>query len=813
MTRLSRIATVFAIVLAGFSASRAEAASDGAAGPLATARLERLARFVAALDAPELGALGRAHEGYLDRFRAEIAPDAEAVLARSVDLQPGDEGFAEFLGELDRLAGRIAAADEAFFTEAAVRLGDARREAVGELAAARERQRLTRGFRTEAVRALGNGTEFVDLVDLASREAAPAEQAPLAEFARAESARLTVEARSFDLARRQALARWITEMRAFERSDRPEALADSIRTATDAGRELRRILRDHHAANRAALARLAPLVGEARSARIRERAALRALGESAFRALGNDRSAMLESIVARSGLEAEPVVAAAAADWRAARASALEEFIEGVDAADLPSWASMASPDAAEPPGGPFDRAREALVAADAAFADAIAAALGERAEQYLERHDGSDPMLADLGLDAGPARWIPRSTDTPGGAGDDAATPADEAPTAGARPISRTELSEVLALTATEADAALVDGVHAAWSADRWEAEVAPADAAFRAAVERAGGMSDDSLPGTGAAASAVREAGERRLAAIEGAERALASDLRGALALDEDAPAATLLSLIAFGRVDSGAEAGAGLGDMAVVPDPLRVLVRARATPAEVRALLADDPPAWRALAAEAQPARRRLLVNLERALRLEADFPPGAAGNIDRIRARTEELARDHAAIVDRLRESLAARLEDAGRMALATPERRAALDRALQREAFPGYFAAAASAERQLDGALALADLDDELRVEIEVLRAEYLAVLDDRSARIIALAREDARTPDAPREVRATRAAEIARLGAERSERTERSLVELRRLLGDERARRVPGLVRPTGAGPARSAWEIVVGDD
>ena len=166
---------------------------------------------------------------------------------------------------------------------------------------------------------------------------------------------------------------------------------------------------------------------------------------------------------------------------------------------------------------------------------------------------------------------------------------------------------------------------------------------------------------------------------------------------------------------------------------------------------------------------------------------------------------------------LRRTLASRLSaqfTAAIEAAITDEARRAEFRRIERQlAHPEVYDLARSAERQLDAALALGGLDEDLRARIDALRAEYIAVYDTLSARMVELASVQYDYSDPTGfDAYAKRLQECERLDFDRGERTSKALGELRRLLGADRAARVPGLaeeVREEG----RSPWDMMSDED
>lgn len=136
------------------------------------------------------------------------------------------------------------------------------------------------------------------------------------------------------------------------------------------------------------------------------------------------------------------------------------------------------------------------------------------------------------------------------------------------------------------------------------------------------------------------------------------------------------------------------------------------------------------------------------------------------------------------------------------------------RGLQRQVYPDYVEAGDSAERQLDEAASIDDLSDDERARIDAMRAEYLAVFDGLTSRMIDAARkwdEKALADEAVSED--TLLEEIERLRLDRKERTDKVRGELRRLLGPERAARVRGLPKSDGSGAPASIWDLYEPED
>jgi len=666
--RVAALAFVIVAVVVGLvRGAEAQGYRDIVGGPMTTKRFERLARvYVLPTDA-EMSALDRLHEAYLERFRNEIDPEVKRIAESADDGMPTREQWERMLRDIERVGDRIAEADAALFAAAAEAVVESKRAGLARMKAARERQRLLGGMAKFAPMAFGVGTAFVDVADLLARPGyfaplTPEARAQLDALLATQDARLNAQVRGYNTEARQAMSGYISlSMQMMEdaqaetagastpaaaQGDAPAAgdAAAQQAAAADAAEEalaqndarmqrmqdsmaelskpLRKIVRANHADNRGATAQLEAILGRPIAVELRETVALRSLGMSAYGYQGDeDLQAVAKRI--KRGRDADPELVArvdeALLAWRAGRAEALEAHLATLDRLDAAGlrldrgYGDEPDPETAE---GRLALEHAAAIsgsyirmqALDETLREALVAALGARVDEYFSREQmegGEGEGAKEVFLPK------PEAMPTPDAAAPEAADPevaADGVPMrfsiSELAPVSRAQVTQALRLAGVAADEAVVDALHEAWLADRWGPRVGPLVAAHAEASSKCYEFDDaGNLIYNRAEIDKVGAAAQSAYAAATEAESALVDDLAGALGFAADSAAALLIRLGEVDRVPSGDMGGYGF------PTPrslnlTRALALAKATPDEVRAILAAAPEEWKAAVAAIRP-----------------------------------------------------------------------------------------------------------------------------------------------------------------------------------------------------------------
>lgn len=832
--------------LAATAPAQAQGGREIVGGPITTARFERLLGLFVAPTTEEATALDRLHEQYLEKFRKEIEPEIAALSGDAGNGFPTKDRFERLLRDLDRVNARISDADNAFFSAAGEIVAEPRRSGIARLKAARERQRLLAGVSKWVPMSFGQGATFVDIADMLARDRFARQVPPEAReqfnaFLAAQEPRLLTQARTLNNAAREGMGRLYDVSAGVMAVDAPAIPADAspeeqarIRTEAarragermrsfavameEIGRPVRKVLRANHIDNRTACAQLAPILGRVVTDEFRELSATRALGGEAYAfgmSMGDNLA--LASIARRMrgdvGVndDARARIDEALAAWRSARAAALEAFVMAAD--DTPSNAltsrfagtgdaeDAAAAQAAAALEAARDDARDRLESADKRFQEKLLELLGTRWERYFEKVEldevegaaGDEPTLGFMPRVDELSEEEERQADLEMGQGQGIEFGYSQ-------PIAKTDMLAAFKLAGAEVTMDLADATYESWLADKWNAKVGPLDEKYRTAqdesyeYEQEGGIKYRAQEFV-----KMAEAARAIVAAVADADDALSADLGGALGLAADSPSILLLRLAPIRRLS-----GAGEMDSDELephtPSVASILELGEATPAEVAAILAAAKAEWAALAAEVRPALAQLAALDEREGQLQMRSANRDVSAVKEYTARYEELGRERNALQRGIRDRLAAVYDAACTKAVTDPDRLDALRRARTRATFPAMYSPEQSAEKVLTGALAMRDIDDGLRAQIDALRAEYIAVFDKLSAQIVelsqkALAGASDNWTEYTRQMQA-----VDNLRFERDERTAKARSELRRLLGPERSARMPGLAEkePTG---------------
>lgn len=849
----SSLLALLVTVLAALFAGRAHAQSSGqmVGGPLTTSRFERLLRAYVQPTATEATALDRLHEAYLARFRAELDPEIAALGELMQGGVPTMQEFRRFMREIERLQSRIAEADAALFAACTELLAEDRRGGVARVRDARERQRALGGLTRMSAMIFGGGGAFVDLADLATRDrvlsAVPEDmRARFDAFLVAQEARLLVQARNHDKATTKALEILFESMTtaqtetlddtelaasgaAADGADAEAAAAAAQDTAKRArqsmqrqldimraaGEERLKIVAANFTSNRAALAELAGVLPAPVLDELRIDVATRAAGPMGLALLrngsldnGQGSPAVVAARMRRDRILAPDDVAKSreiVAQWRAEYASAVEDAADavlkgrGATSLGLPM---MADPEAPEDPAAQKQRtelaqAAEAIAKSEQKALRALSELGGGRGATYLiTMQHGNDNMLQA-------AAWKPK--DAP-----DTFDPADPnaeslpgrlaafASMAQGFPIPQPpgvpELIANLALVGAGRDAEdAIESVHAAWKAREYDARVTPlGEQAIALSQNLWAQGADGTMVRNDANFTAYAALGIRLRDEYFAAEDALLADLAAALGLAPDGPEMTAIRLErvqSMGTDDSGFspfDSGA-----CRLVTPLRAVARARVSPEAGRAFFAGSIDGWRALLAEL-PARMKARADADREVERLQDAMSTADGRGAELAARsmqawmrTAQLAREDAA---RVRTAFSAALAGVDEPTAATLR---STERAL---AYPAFHRPADRASDLLARALLAKGATDDQLARLEALKAEYDAVFDALTDRMIAETERVAALGDQDFQQVMRQREGIEKLRFERDERTTKARSEARRILGDALASTVRGLV-------------------
>jgi len=823
-------------------------------GPLTTKRFERLLRAYVQPTTAEATALDRLHEAYLERFRAELDPELENLGKSMAGGMPTLQEFRKFMRELERLQARIGDADAALFASCAELIAEERRAGLSRVRDARERQRALGGLTGMSSMMFGGGGSFVDLADLATRDrvlgAVPADmRGRFDAFLAAQEARLLVQARNYDKASTKALEGYFEAMVAMQGggsagSDagantdgegQTEEVSSEAAVATardkmqrrmqqererqmqlmrNAGAEPRKVVAANFAANRSALTELTGVLPQSVLDELRVEVANRAVGVMGLAMMdvgGFGGSSASPAVVAarmrRDGeLDAESVAQSRAivATWRHEHAAAVEEAAEavlansGAGASMMPRFEGGAgAPDEATTRlEEKLAKARTAIEGADQKAYRALSALGGGRGLTYLAAFAGEDgaesfqakewkpvdaAAIADPAADPNNEQYTGRASAYRGFAEGNAMP---QAPTV-------REIMADLALVGVGADSAdTIESVVAAWNDGVFATSIAPMSAQ---AVELSRNLwvrdAETGYARKTENAAAYQQLTRRIADEYLAAEEVLFADLAAALGLAADGPELTALRLEraeALSAGNSPFEAGTRR-----VSTPLRTVARAGLAPEAARTLFAGSIDAWRALVAsvaERTNARRNAQGEIDRLQ--DAAGAPGADGaaiaeKTGRAWAALTALAKADGQAMRATLDEAAAKLDDASA---------AKLRLAARQLAYPELHRPADSASELLARALAVKGASDDQTARLEALKAEYDAVFESLTVRMIAERERASDAGDAGWQEEMRRSEAVEKIRFQRDERTAKARSEARRILGDALASTVRGLV-------------------
>jgi hypothetical protein len=842
-TRLSRTAVTSRILpillavvgwLAAFAAvdsftmpASAQSSRDVVGGPITTQRLERfLAAYVMPTDA-EAEAIDRLHESYLDRYRAEIEPEASTVMASMSGGQPTKDQFEKFLRDLERIQAKLADADNQFLASATELVAESRRGGMQRVREARERQRLLAGIVRFAPMMLGGGAGFTDLPARAIREEyfgrVSAENREAFDAAlRSQEQRTLSQARAYNADVRKALVGFfdiMTEMRqamtaagadpsnpdmaAMEQQQR--AMMEKL---TALGADIRKSVKSNFEANRAGAAALAALLPEAVGLGLRLDVADATVNSVGFASNNISRTRMrsLGGRIERDpdiSAEAKSEIARVLSNWMREQAQANEKLAEVMlDAPGREGMFGMSGESEA------VTAARKSARDVGDAALKSISAKLGDKAGMYVltftgYEEDGTEreyyrvvsaPKLAesDANADAmAQADAQRRSAFLDGNAyfAPDALTAADVV-----------RIGRVVGLDSTAQS--VVEAIVEGWKTTQWDAQM-------QSMADRMEDLGQKRVSTDGSGAIIYDEAATRayedlrvQVAALTfELDEKLYADLASALGLASDDALLTLLRLERSDLAVSRAAVGYG-GTTMGMPLPLaRTRAAASVDPAVARAVL-DGAKAELGAIAKALPARVRERMELNRKTRqVEQVFSTRDQEAVQRASREYGELMLKAQGDDRAFGESIMKAYLDAFEAHAGDADTVSAVRRELLRGAYPDIYKRTETAQPQLDAAARLPALSEDQRARIAALSAEYEAVYDKLSSEMaqpsgmpMTGAMDEAGWAEYQK-----RAEAIEKARFNRKERTEKALSELRRVLGAENAVLVPGLVKDDAA--------------
>jgi hypothetical protein len=834
MQNLARIALrPFALVIVALAALLSSAAATAQVGqlvgsPLTTKRFERLLRVYVDPTPEEAKALDGVHEAYLDRFRAELDPEIQALSRSTPTGMPSKEEFEKFLRDLERLEAKIAEADKAFFDSAAALVAPERRGGIERVRGARERQRELGGFSRMGSMMFGGGGSFVDLADLLSREQTvrlvPADLRPQFDAMLVEQERRTLaQAKAYGSSVRKSMSKIYDIMAEAQSAGlgdvdvpagadadgaNPEEVAAAAQAAQGRmagmmqslralGEEPRKAVEANFTANRSAIRQFASVLPELEIYRLRAALSEKSVGMMGAMMMGGpgnpagDVSAVIRRVRrdATIGPDVKAALAPIELDWRRERAEHSEKLADVALSIDMS--AMMVGGDGGDPMAAmrPLQERAEQGEAIDRRAYAAVVALLGEEV---------SDRFVTKLesGNREGGTTYYPVSA--PAEAESEGEAPSWEpsftmmldAPA----PMAVRDVVAALRAVGVEPPAVeVLDAVVEAWKVREWDAKVAPIGRELGEARRLLYLPSEDGQARRSEAMSASMQSALRRIAdAMIAADIALCADLATALDLN---PNGAGLLLLRLERLRLATE-GAYYGNERTIVSPLKLIASARMDGPTARAFIENTAASWDALASELPSLLKASVDRLTERDALQATL--GERAEFERYTAMIARHSRASQELMDRVRSIHRAAVD----AATDDPARRTAIWRGYLAVENPAVYQPADSALRQLDDAIALGDLSIDQRGRLDALRAEYEAAYLSLSEKIVEgsagmVAGSD---PDGWREYQ-ERAEVVEKIRFERNERTEKARSEARRILGDELASRVRGLV-PDEADPS-----------
>ena len=813
----------------------AQAGMQMVGGPLPTKRHERLLRAYVQPTPDEASAIDRLHEVYLDGFRTELDPQIAAI-TKSMSAMPTEQEFKKFLRDTERLQTRIDERDNAFIDSAAAIMPEDRRGGFARLREARERQRELSGLTRFGPMLIGASGSFVDVADLLIRDAclksvAAESRASFDAILRSQEQRTLMQARNYNNSTRKAFESFVEAMLAVQAKaaaggegadDGAESMAMMAEIQQRTGADTRKLLSANFDANRTACAEFASVLPARALLDLRCELATKSMGMLSFAvAQSPDPRQDLLQLVSRIGRdrsitdETKRALEAIADAWRSARATSLEEIAAIALHMDMATLMASAGAmygqapnedDAGDDQGKKILRAQKSLQAATQTALAAIKSALGADAEKYVSytQIDRGNGEAASWVYNQIPEVATARG-DGSEGSGEETSDDASEvqrgfngiaflynAPAA----IDARQVTRILALYGVDANSsAVIEQTVEAWRAREHDAKVAVIGTEVSTLARKMWVLD----PETGearqdAAVLASLAAARRRLIlAIFEADAALGVDLATALGVPTDGPEILALRLEHLDLVNEGSMGG---DSFQILIGPSRAIERAKVNPEIARALLEGDAAvSWRTLVAEfptlaqAQIERQKAVEDLQNRFTGDNQTEHMRLGEMQAklMRERTNAGRAVRAKVDAAFKQSCAAISSDT--------EAQQALRFAWKHASFPNLFKNSECATTQLAQAMQLEGLSEDQLAKLDALKAEYDAVYEAISDTFIEKSMGLGAMYDADtwREQQAN-AEEAERLRFQRKERTDKVRSEARRILGDERAARVRGLV-------------------
>ncbi len=846
---LARIPSVRALVVAlallaaALPAQRATAQGGPqlVPGPLTTKRLERLLRIYVDPSPAEASAIDEAHAGYLERFRAELEPEIRALSASMGGGMPSQRDLDRFLRESARLGAKVGEADAAFLAAAATMVPESRRAGFERIREARERQRATSGLARMAPMMFGGGGSFVDLADLLTRDdvvrAVPLDRrADFDALLRQQEVRTLGQARAYGDAVRKSMGEFLTDMVAVQAEMMAEAEAGVAGGAAEPGnadgdggaaaaqsrmassmQRMMEVMRRHGAAarrqvaanfssNKAALPQFAGVVPEATVLDLRIDLATRSMGMSRFMMGGmggpggSDPRALARRLQRDASLPPEALAALPSIldRWRREHAATLERGAEltlDLDPSAMMGFApGAAAPDAATQ--AKVEELRDVAGKVEEANRRAfeeIAQVLGDASSRYLNKYETSDDGFG--GAAGGTTRYLvvtpteseeERPEDAEGAMDIMALSTMLGTPP----PPSEPGLLRVLGLFGVdEGQNEVIRVILEDWRAREWTPRVEPIGARLQAAWSKAAESQGDAAPWSELAA--IRR---ELAAAVLAADAALCADLAPALGFTEQGPEMLAFRLERLALLQPTQSFGGA--DAMRWTSPAQIVLAARVEQAVGADVFRKSAEAWSALAAELPALFQR---EIERQRDFDALSRRWSSADFDaeearRVGVQYAALHREHMRAGAEFAARIDGTLEAAIAAATESEAARAQLRRTRLELAHPAIYRRNDNASHQIEAALRVPDLEPAARTRLEALAADYAVAHAALSEQLVALSLPAPGTDESDWREYQRVAEEAANTRFQRNERTEKARAEVRRILGDERAARIRGLV-------------------
>jgi hypothetical protein len=826
------------VLLVVLRSAHAQSSRDIVGGPLTTARLERLLDAYVRPTPAEQTAIDRLHETYLERYRAEVEPEATKLMTTMSGGQPSKEEFERFLRDLDRVQDKLAEADNQFLTSATELLAEERRGGMQRVREGRERQRLLSGIVQFAPMMFGGAGGFVDIASRALREeyrgrVTPENREAYDATLRSQETRLLSQAREYNLGTRKALSGFFDAMAKMQEGlgaapdlNDPAAMEAfqarqqaMIQELSALGADVRRVVKSNFEANRSGTAALAALlpepVGLALRIDIADRSANSMGMDFAFGSVSRPGLRTLAPRIERDEALSPEVKAETLRlidQWKKEHAQASERLAEILIESAPPMAMMMGGEQGAEE----ATAARRKLREVGNQALKRIATQLGDASTRYISTYEGFDEDGTQLEMfrvteAAKPQEDVAeesRLSEAMRRAGFLDSNSGMSTPD----PITADEVVRIGGIVGLDMSAiSVVEAVVEGWRSSQWDAQMQPLAerleslASQRHSVENGEIVYNDQV---------CREYAEGRLRAarlVFELDERLRTDLMSALGLANDDP---LLLLLQLERIEMASARQMGYSDPTVLLAPARIFELARTDPAVAKAIIVGAKAELSALAAKLPNRTAERMGATLRMQDLERTFARNDQAEVERASAEWTRMIAESAKGDQEYWAEIARVLDAAFETHAGDPTVAAGLKQARLRGMYPTIYRLSDSALSQLAAAERLPGLTEDERARIDALAAEYSAMYEKLSGEMMMPANpgfSGAGDEEQWKEYQLrSEAVEKARFA--RTERTEKTLGELRRILGAERAAEIPGLVkdpnevRPTD--PNRMPWTV-----